>query len=162
MLVDLGASAGAFLQELVPFPSWLVFMPAGATLEAQHAGLWHVAVLALAIGVFRVLAGLVVYALSESLYVFLYTKRKSWLGIRKTQVDRLRKKLGAGGGWWTIFIMWALPIVPSTLIPLSAGFVTIPLRTFVTATYAGSIINAFTYLLIGYYGIEGAVWLFNW
>lgn len=159
MVFYLSVWIGALLQEFVPVPSLLIFVPAGVALQTQSMGLWILFVLALAIGVARVLAGVIVYGLSEKLYAALYAKRKSWLGIRRAQVIRVRQKLGQSGGWWAVFTLWALPLVPSTLIPLSAGFVRIPLRTFITATYAGSVINALTYLLIGYYGLQGVALL---
>jgi membrane protein DedA with SNARE-associated domain len=159
MMFYLGVWLLALLQEVVPFPSLLIFVPAGATLQAQHAGLWVVVVLAFAVGVARVLAGLLVYGLSEKLYAAMYSKRQSWLGLKRTKVNRVRKKLGESGGWWAVFTLWALPIVPSTLIPLSAGFVRIPLHTFITATYLGSIVSALSYMLIGYFGLQGLSWL---
>jgi len=155
MLFYFGVWFGALLQELVPFPSFLLFVPAGATMQAQDISLGPVFILALAIGFARVIAGLIVYGLSEGLYTALYADRTSWFGVKRSHVNKVRNKLGETGSWWTVFLMWALPIVPSTLIPLSAGFVRLPLRTFMTATYAGSIINALMYLLIGYYGIKG-------
>jgi membrane protein DedA with SNARE-associated domain len=153
MTTDLTVILGAFLQELVsPLPSFVVFVPGGVALQAEHASIWHVLILTLIIAVVRVVAGLILYGGAERLSTWLFTKRKA-----KKQLERVRAKLSQKGSWWTIFILWALPVVPSTIISLGAGFVKVPLRTFVTATYAGAIINALTYLLIGYYGLQASV-----
>ena len=153
MTTDLTVIIGAFLQELIsPLPSFVVFVPGGVALQAEHASIQHVLILTLFVALARVVAGLILYGASERLSTWLFRKPKA-----KKQLERIRTKLSKQGGWWAIFVLWALPVVPSTLISLSAGFVKIPLRTFVTATYAGAIVNALTYLLIGYYGLQASV-----
>jgi membrane protein DedA with SNARE-associated domain len=150
------------LQELVsPLPSFLVFVPGGAAPQSQGASVWHIIILSFVIGIARVLAGLMLYWLSSKLRLWLFAKRQSWFGLKKSQLERAQDKLSKKGGWWAVFSLWALPFVPGTLISLAAGFVKMPTLTFVTATYTGSIINALTYLLIGYYGLDAATSLMS-
>jgi membrane protein DedA with SNARE-associated domain len=154
MLIDLSIVIGAFIQDFIPFPSVLVFAPGAAALQLQGASIWHILALVPIIGVARVLAGLIIYWASDKLRDFLYTKQKSWFGIRQEQLKNVSKKLSNSAGWWAVFALWALPFAPSVVIPLSAGLVKLPLKTFITATYAGSMVNALTYLIIGYYGLQ--------
>jgi len=101
-----------------------------------------------------VAAALLLYWLSGSLRSHIYTKRRRWLGISRHDIRRLEKRVGRKGSWWPIFGLWAVPVVPGAVISLTGGFVRVPLRTFASATYAGAVINALTYLLIGYAGLE--------
>ncbi len=154
-MLELAAFAGAFVQEILSLvPSFVIFVPVGAGVQVQNAGLWYVVVLAIIIGIARVLAGVLLYWLSDSLRAWLYTKRRSWLGVRKRDIETARKKLGNRGSWWSVFVLWAVPIVPGAIISLSAGFMKFPMKTFITATYLGSIINALLYLLVGYFGLK--------
>ncbi len=155
--IELIVLIGAFLQELIsPLPSFVLFVPAGAGLEAQGASVWYIIGLAFVVGLVRVLAGLILYWLSDKLRTKIYASKNSWLGIRKQSIEHIRTKLGKQGSWWAVFWLWALPFVPGTLISLTAGFVKVPKPVFISATYFGSIINALTYLLIGYYGLHVA------
>ncbi|HSW66844.1 MAG TPA: VTT domain-containing protein [Bacillota bacterium] len=155
MVIELTVIFAAFAQELVPaVPSLAIFIPAGAALNAQGASLWHVAIVVALTGVSRVLAGLILYTLSAGASSRLLAKRGRRLGVSKRQIDRVTAKLGTTGSWWAVFWLWALPIVPCILISLAAGFVKVPRATFVSATYVGALINAATFLLIGYYGLH--------
>ena len=154
-MLELTVLAGAFIQELIsPVPSFVVFVPAGASLQAEGKSIWYIIMLALVIGISRVLAGLVLYYMSGKLRTWIYTRRQAWLGVSRRDIEKFKKKMGRHGGWWSIFGMWAIPIVPGAVISLGAGFMKIPMPTVITATYFGSIINALTYLLIGYFGLK--------
>lgn len=74
-------------------------------------------------------------------------------------VERFREKLHGRWRWLTVFSVWALPIFPGAPLSITCGFVKIPLLTFVTATYFGSIVNAFIYMYIGYYGLRAVATL---
>ncbi len=155
MLIELTVIFAAFGQELIPaVPSLAVFVPAGAVLGSQGASLWHIATLVALTGCSRVLAGLILYGVSAGASSRLLARRGRRFGVRKEQIDRVTTRLGTGGSWWAIFWLWALPVVPCILISLAAGFVKVPRATFITATYAGALVNAATYLLIGYYGLH--------
>jgi membrane protein DedA with SNARE-associated domain len=157
-MLELAAFAGAFVQGILSLiPSFVIFVPVGAGLQVQNAGLWYVIVLALVVGLARVLAGVLLYWLSDSLRTWLYTKRRSWLGVRKRDIEVARKKIGDRGSWWSVFVLWVVPVVPGAIISLSAGFMEFPTRSFISATYFGSVINALMYLLVGYFGLQ----LFN-
>jgi len=154
-MLELVVFIGAFVQELIAvLPSFVVFTPAGASLMDGGKDLWYVVLLAFFIGISRVLAGLLLYRLSDGLRVRIYKRRRAWLGVTRHDIDKVKRKIGEHGSWWSIFMLWAIPIVPSTVISLGAGFMKIPLPTFMGATYVGSVINALTYLCIGYFGLR--------
>jgi membrane protein DedA with SNARE-associated domain len=93
-MADLAVVMWAFLQQLVLFiPSALAFVPRGVSLKAQNEGLWYVLGLALVIGVARVLAGLILYRVSDWIHDKVYARRQSWLGIKRTRLERVHQKL---------------------------------------------------------------------
>jgi len=146
---------GAFVQEIVsPLPSFVVFVPGGASLEAHHASLGDVVLVAMLAAVGRVVAALLLYWVSGLLRTYVYSRKRRWLGISRQEIRRLEKRISGKQSWWAIFGLWALPVVPGLLVSLAGGFVRVPLWTFMSATYVGAIINALMYLLIGYFGLE--------
>jgi len=152
-MLELTVFMGAFVQELFsPLPSFVIFIPAGVSLASEGRAVWYVVLLAFVIGISRVLAGMLLYWLSSKLRTWIYTKRHSWLGVKRSDIEKAKKRIGQRGSWWSIFALWAIPIVPGAVISLGAGFLQVPRATFVSATYFGSIINALTYLLLGYFG----------
>lgn len=153
--VELFVFAGSFIEELVsPIPSFLVFMPAGALVEAHGTAPGYIVVLAIIAAIARVPAAALLYWLAATLRGRVFKGRKQWLGIRQKDIESFRKQLGARRSWWMLFLMWAIPIFPGAPISLASGFVRFPLLAFVTATFFGSIINAGLYLVIGYLGLK--------
>lgn len=146
---------GAFVQELIsPLPSFVVFVPAGASLAAHGQSWGYLVLIAFVAAIGRVAAALLLYWLSESLRAHLYTKRRRWMGISRHDIKRLEKHFTARGSWWAIFTLWAVPVVPGLVISLAGGFMRVPLAIFISATYVGAVINALMYLIIGYVGLE--------
>lgn len=151
---------GSFVEGVVsPLPMALVLIPAGAALAAQAGNPGHIVVLALLAGCGRVLGALILYWLAGRLQEAVYARRTSWLGVSRPTVERLRSRLDHPRAWWTLFSMWAIPIVPGGPISVMCGFVKMPLMTFVTATFAGSAVGSAFYLYLGYLGVNAvAAW----
>lgn len=153
-MLEITVFVGAFIQELFsPLPSFVIFVPAGVSLAAEGRDIWYVVLLAFFIGISRVLAGMLLYWLSSKLQTWIYTKRQAWLGVKRRDIELVKKRIGKRGSWWSVFALWAIPVVPGAVISLGAGFLQVPRTTFISATYFGSIINALTYLLLGYFGL---------
>jgi membrane protein DedA with SNARE-associated domain len=148
---------GAFVQELIsPLPSFVVFVPAGASLAAHHMSPVTVVMMAFLAAIGRVAAALLLYWVSGTVRTKVYAKRRRWLGVSRREVKKMEKRLTSSpaGSWWAIFALWAIPVVPGALISLAGGFVRMPLLIFVSATYIGAVINALTYLFVGYLGLS--------
>jgi membrane protein DedA with SNARE-associated domain len=132
----------------------MVFLPAGASAQAQGRPLEYLLVLGVVAGLGHIAASAILYVLANKFRGYLFGKRHTWFGVSLADVEHFRKKLNGRWGWLTVFAAWAIPIFPGAPLSLTCGFVRIPFWTFVTATYFGSIINALIYLYIGYYGLR--------
>jgi membrane protein DedA with SNARE-associated domain len=146
---------GSFIEELIsPIPSFMVFLPTGASAQAQGRPLEYLLVLGVIAGIGHVAGSAVLYVLANKFRDYLFGKRHTWFGVSLADVEHFRQKLRGRWSWLTVFAAWALPIFPGAPLSLTCGFVRIPFWTFVTATFAGSIINALIYMYIGYYGLR--------
>ncbi len=153
--VELFVLCGAFIEELIsPIPSFLIFVPAGASVEAHGDSVWYILVLAVIAAVARVPAAIILYWLSVWTGSFIFSKKAGFLGVSRRDVEQFRTRLGHKKSWWALFVMWSIPLVPGAPISLASGFIKLPLSIFITATFFGSIINALVYLYIGYFGLK--------
>jgi membrane protein DedA with SNARE-associated domain len=153
--VEWFALVGSFIEELIsPIPSFMVFLPAGASAQAHGQPLEYLLVLGAIAGVGHIAASVILYVLADKFRGYLFGKRRTWFGVSLADIERFRKKLNGRWGWLTVFATWAIPIFPGAPLSLTCGFVRIPFWTFITATYFGSIVNAVIYMYIGYYGLR--------
>lgn len=146
-----------------PIPSFLVLVPAGAAILAQGQMWWYICVLAVIAAAGRAIGAFVLYFLADKLEDFVFRKKRSLLGVSHVQVERMGRTLAAKRKtslWSWLFTINAVPIFPTTPVLLTAGFIKIPLKLFLTATFCGSIFNALFYLFIGYFGLS-TTWLLD-
>ncbi len=151
---------GTFLEEVIsPIPSLLVLIPAGAIVEARHISPSYIVVLAAICGVGRVLGGSILYWLSHRIEHAVFGNRKLF-GLTHADIVRLSQKLGdrkkAWRVWIVLFVLHSLPVFPGTLLSAGSGFIKIPYNIFASATFAGSMVNAFIYIWLGYMGLQAA------
>lgn len=155
---------GSIIEEMFsPVPSFLVLVPAGAALLAQEGAWWYICVLAVIAATGRVIGALVLYFLADKLEDLVFRKKRSLFGVSHAQVERVGRTLAAKRKtslWGWLFTINAVPIFPATPVLLTAGFIKIPLKLFLSATFCGSIFNALFYLFIGYFGL-GTTWLLD-
>lgn len=155
---------GSILEETFsPIPSFLVLVPAGAALLTQGQVWWYIIILAVIASAGRAVGALVVYFLADTIEDLLFRKRRTIFGVSHAQVERVGKTMATkrkSSLWGWLFTVNAVPIFPTTPVLLTAGFIKIPLKLFITATFCGSIFNALFYLFIGYFGL-GTTWLLD-
>jgi len=153
--VELFTLVASFLEELIsPIPSFFAYVPAGAALQIQGGALWYLLVLATIGSCGHLVASIIVYAFANRFRDFLFKKRAAWFGVRKKDIAIFRKKISGKGSSWALFGMWALPIFPGAPLSILCGFVRFPFKSFVMATFFGSIINGLAYLVVGYLGLQ--------
>lgn len=146
---------GSFTEELLsPMPSFVVFLPAGASLQAQGGPLTYLLCLGLLAGAGHTAASLILYSLANTFRDFLYAKRNKWLGVRKQDIQAIHERLQGRWSWWLWFGARAIPFFPGAPLSVTGGFVRAPLATYATATFAGSSVNAIIYMYIGYMGLQ--------
>jgi membrane protein DedA with SNARE-associated domain len=155
--------AGSFIEEIFsPLPSFAVLVPVGAAAAARHVPLWHITLMALCAGIGRLPAALIWYWLAGHFEGAILKGRSFW-GVSHAQVIRFSKRLGTSGSrdGMILFILNALPVFPTMLLSAACGFVGVPKRMFVLATFFGSIVNGLCYLAIGYAGLQAAELISN-
>jgi membrane protein DedA with SNARE-associated domain len=149
---------GSFIEEAIsPIPSFVVMIPAGAAAQVQGLGWWHLALLALIGAAGRLVASIMLYFIADKAEDALLGNGRKFFGISHAQLERYGKRLsGKKRDWWALFLLNAIPVLPTALLSLACGFVKVRFSLFVTATFPGTAINAFIYLSIGYAGILAA------
>ena len=157
--LELFVAVGTFIEEVIsPIPSVIVLVPAGAAAEAQGAGWWSLLVLAVISGIARVAGGYIVYWLADKFEDVVFGQGRTFFGYTHKDIEGFAAKVGTQRGerhiWLILFAMNALPIFPGTVISAGSGFIKVRPRTFMTATFAGSVVNGLAYLYVGYAGMQ--------
>jgi membrane protein DedA with SNARE-associated domain len=146
---------GSFTEELLsPMPSFMVFLPAGASLQAQGGPLAYLLWLGLLAGAGHTVAALILYGLANKFRGYLYTKRTKWLGVSRKDIEAVHKRLQGRWSWWLWFGARAIPFFPGAPLSVTGGFVRAPLVTYTSAAFLGSSVNAVIYMYIGYMGLR--------
>lgn len=152
---------GAFVEEIIsPIPSFLVLIPAGAAAHVQQASWWYLPILALIGASGRIVASVILYLLADKSENMLFGNGRRWFGLTHKQVERYGRRLSeAKRDWLVLFLLNAIPVLPTSLLSLACGFIKINLKMFVLATFFGSAVNGLIYLSLGYAGLQAAGWL---
>lgn len=140
-----------------PLPSFVVLVPVGAAADVQGYGVWYLLVLALCTGIGRLPAALLLYLAADK-FEDAILRRRRLFGLSHKEVERFGKRLGKSGrrDWWLLFMMNGIPLFPTMVLSLACGFVKVPRRMFITATFLGSMLNGLFYVSIGYAGLRVA------
>lgn len=135
----------------------MVLIPAGAAAQVQDFSWWYLPLLALVGACGRILASMLLYVLADKAEDKLLGNGRRFFGITHKQLERFGERLsGKSRDWWALFLLNAVPVLPTSLLSLACGFIKVRFQLFVTATFLGSAINGCFYLAIGYGGIQAA------
>lgn len=156
--LELFVFVGSFMEELVsPIPSFVVLIPAGAAAHVQAINWWYLWVLGLFAAAGRIIASVLLYTIADRGEDWLFGQGRRFFGVTHKQLESYGKRLsGSKRDWLVLFLLNAIPVVPTSLLSLACGFIKIKMQTFITATFLGTAINAVIYMSIGYAGIEVA------
>jgi membrane protein DedA with SNARE-associated domain len=162
--LELFVFLGAFVEEIIsPIPSFVVMIPAGAAAQIQGFGWWYLLPLGLLGGFGRLFASLILYVVADKAEDWLFGKGRRFFGVTHKQLEDYGQRLeGRRGGFVALLMLNALPVLPTSLLSLSCGFIKVPLRMFVAATFFGSAINAVFYMSLGYAGFRAMSELKGW
>lgn len=161
MPLELFVFVGCFIEEVFsPIPSFVVLIPAGVAALVQGIGWWYLPILALFGATGRVLGSLILYFIADKSEDWLFGGGRRWFGVSHKQIERVGRRFsGTGRDLLVLFLLNAVPVLPTSLLSLTCGFIKINLRTFVVATFFGSATNAVFYMSLGYAGITAATQL---
>lgn len=157
--LELFVLLGNFLEEIIsPLPSFVVLVPAGAAAEVRGAGVWYLVWLSVIAGVGRIVAAVILYVVARKSEQALLGNNRRFFGITHADVHKVSSHLGRSKlrDWAILFLMNGTPMFPTAVLSLVCGFIHVPFRLFVGATFLGSVVNAFVYIALGYAGLKGA------
>lgn len=156
--LELFVFVGSFLEEAIsPIPSFVVLIPAGAAAHVQQLDWWYLLVLGLFSASGRILASMLLYLIADKSKDWLFGSGRKLFGVTHKKIDSYGQRLsGTHRDWIVLFLLNAIPVVPTSLLSLACGFIKVDLRRFVTATFLGTAVNAVIYMSIGYGGVQVA------
>ncbi|HSX06091.1 MAG TPA: VTT domain-containing protein [Candidatus Saccharimonadales bacterium] len=157
--LELFVFAGCFAEEAIsPIPSFVVLIPAGAAAQVQGVEWWYLIVLSFIGASGRILASLLLYFVAFKAEHWLFGKKgRRFFGVTHEKLQTYGRRFsGSRRDWIVLFLLNAIPVLPTSVLSLTCGFIKIDLKLFITATYFGSAVNALCYMSIGYFGIQAA------
>ena len=156
--IELFALLGSFIEELVaPIPSPIIMTLAGSIALEQEKALSYLLVIAVISSFAKTLAGWLLYFVADVAEDVLMTKFGKYFGVSHEEIERIGAYIS--GGWkdsLVLFLLRSIPVMPSSPISVTCGAIKINIKTFLLATFFGSIIRSFFFLYIGYTGLEAS------
>lgn len=154
--LEISSFLGGLIEEIVaPIPSPFVMAAVGSSAFAQNREIIFLVWLALLGSAGKTLGAWVIYFIADKLEDLVVGKFGRFLGVSHQEVEGVGKHFK--GGWkddFILFILRALPIVPSSPISVVCGIIKINLRTYLVSTLAGNFFRNLVYIYLGYSGIS--------
>lgn len=154
--LELSSFLGGLIEEIVaPIPSPFVMAAVGSAAFAQGKGWLALVVLAFTGAVGKTLGAWVIYLIADKLEDVFVGKWGKFFGVSHREVENIGKRFD--GSWkddFALFILRALPIVPSSPISVVCGIIKIRMRTYLLSTLAGNFIRGLIYIYFGYSGVS--------
>lgn len=154
--MELFVFLGSFVEEVIsPIPSFVVMIPAGAAALVQHVAWWYLPVLALIGGAGRMLGSVVLYTIADRAEDWLLGKGRRFFGVSHKQMENYGRRFsGRPRDFTLLYLLNALPMIPTALLSLTCGFIRIDFKMFLAATFLGAATNALIYISVGYAGVR--------
>lgn len=161
--LELSSFLGGFVEEVIaPIPSPFVMAAVGSAAFSQGKGFAALLWLALLGSAGKTLGAWIIYFIADKLEDVFVGKFGKFFGVSHNQVEAIGEKFK--GGWkddLILFILRALPIVPSSPVSVVCGILKINLRTYLLASLAGNAVRNLLYVYLGYTGISAYQSLLN-
>ncbi|WKZ25834.1 MAG: VTT domain-containing protein [bacterium] len=147
---------GALIEEIIaPIPSPLVMMLGGSIAAGQERSLLFILYLAL-IGAFsKTIGSAVIYIISDKLEDVVIDKFGKFLGVSHSDTEGLGRFLSKGSkDDIAIFLMRALPIMPTAPVSIIAGLIKTDFKAYIRSTFLGLIVRNSIYLYLGFTSLD--------
>ena len=154
--VTIFVTVGAFVEEVIaPIPSPLVMTLAGSIAEAQGRPVLFLLLLALLGAAAKTLGSWVVYFVSDKAEDLVLGKFGKFLGVSHKEVEGIGKLLSGGiKDDLILFLLRAIPIVPTAPVSIVSGLLKLKLRTYLNSTFWGTLVRNILYLYLGFSGFK--------
>lgn len=147
---------GALLEEVVaPIPSPLVMTLAGSLAASAGSAVTYLGFIALVGAVGKTLGSYFVYVIADKGEDIVMGKFGKFLGVSSKEVEIIGKHLNKG--WQddvVLFLLRAVPIIPTAPVSLVCGLIKLNLRTYLTATFLGTLVRNIFYLYLGFTSVN--------
>lgn len=154
--LEFSSFLGGFVEEVIaPIPSPFVMAAVGSAAFAQNKGFLVLLWLAFLGSVGKTLGAWVIYVVADKLEDLVVRKFGRFLGISQGDIEAIGKRFN--GSWkddLTLFILRALPIIPSSPVSVVCGIIKINMRTYMVSTLAGNLIRNLVYIYLGFAGVS--------
>lgn len=147
---------GAFLEEVVaPIPSPLVMTLAGSLAGSAGSAMTYLGFIALVGAIGKTLGSYIVYVIADKAEDLVMGKFGKFMGVSSKEVEIIGKHLNKG---WkddvVLFLLRAIPIIPTAPVSLVCGLIKLNLRTYLTSTFLGTLVRNIFYLYLGYTSVN--------
>lgn len=154
--LPLFVTLAAFIEEVIaPIPSPFVMTISGSLIASQGQGLVFLAAMAVLGAFSKTVGSYIIYFIADKLEDVVIDKFGKFLGVSHNDTEGIGKIFGKGmRDDVTIFLMRAIPIMPTAPVSVVAGILKFDLKTYLLASFAGLIVRNVFYLYLGYVGID--------
>lgn len=142
---------GALIEEVIaPVPSPLVMTLGGSLAEAKGMPVVYLILLALTGAVGKTIGAFGIYWLADRFENLITGKFGKYLGVSHKQIENLGKHLEGNREWWGMFLLRAIPIIPTAPVSFGAGVLALNQKVYLSSTFLGIFVRNLFYLYLGY------------
>jgi membrane protein DedA with SNARE-associated domain len=143
---------GALIEEIIaPIPSPIVMTLAGSLAAVANYSFIYLILLALTGSVGKTIGAYVIYYISDKAENVIIQKFGRFIGITEKDVERISAKLNSGKrDDLVLFLLRAIPIVPTAPVSVVCGLIKIKLKTYLWTTFLGTLVRNIIYLYLGF------------
>ncbi len=153
---EIFVTIGALVEELIaPIPSPLVMTLGGSLAASQEKALSYLGVLALLGAIGKTFGSWLIYLISDKAEDFVMNKLGKYVGVTHREVQIIGRHLNKG--WrddFILFLLRAIPIMPTAPVSIVCGLIKLNLRTYLTSTFLGTFVRNVFYLYLGYTSVD--------
>ena len=154
--LPLFVSVGSFLEELIaPIPSPLVMTLGGSLAFAENYNWVGIFFLAFVGAIGKTVGSYLIYIISMKAEDLVVNKLGKYIGVTSREISIISRKLNKG---WTddlvIFLLRAIPIMPTAPVSVVCGLIKIKLNTYLRSTFLGTFVRNIFYLYLGFTGVN--------
>lgn len=146
---------GMFIDEVFPpIPSLFLLIVAGTFAKTQGQTIFFLLYLSLIGAIGKTLAAWILYIVGDKAEHIIVPRFGKMLGVSHKEVEKISNRLNQG---WkdliVLFIARAVPVIPTTPVSIMCGVLKINIKTYLIASFAGTLVRSALFLFLGYFGL---------
>lgn len=154
---------GSFIEEVIaPIPSPLIMTLSGSLASSQKQPLTIIFYLALIGALSKTVGAWLVYFIADKLEDIIIDRFGKILGVSHEDTEGFGQYLNKGRrDYFVLFFLRALPIIPTAPVSVVSGLIKINLKTYLIASFLGTIVRNLFYLYLGFTSLEKLAFINN-